>query len=304
MPLFQILTEDSVVNSVKQINFNLERELQVLVEKNLDTFFSARFVASEFSTGELHGGRIDTLALSEENNPIIIEYKKVESSRLITQSFFYLRWLRDHKGDFEIAVRKALGDDVKVDWSEIRVICIAPNYSKYDKYAASEFAAGIELWKYRLYDNQHLYLEELFSSRQKPSTQVKPNSVSQNQDSNHVTEFNTEDHLKDKSEDILDLANKLREYITSLDDNIDEYPKKHYIGYRISRAIGSLEIKTKHIKLFLKLSPEEIEPSIDFYRDVTNIGHYGPGEAEFTINAETQIEIVKPLITLAYQKNS
>ena len=304
MPLFQILTEDSVVNSVKQINFNLERELQVLVEKNLDTFFSARFIASEFSTGELHGGRIDTLALSEESNPIIIEYKKVESSRLITQSFFYLRWLRDHKGDFEVAVRKALGDDVEVDWSEIRVVCIAPNYSKYDKYAASEFAAGIELWKYRLYDNQHLYLEELFSSRQKLSSGNKPASNQENQSSNQVTEFSIEDHLKDKPAVIIEIANKLREYISSLDENIDEYPKKHYIGYRITRAIGSIEIKSKSVKVFLKLKPEEVSSNIDFYRDVSKIGHYGPGDAEFTITSEGQIEAIKPMIDLSYQNNS
>lgn len=77
--------------------------LQHLVEQNLETVFNCRFVASEFVTGVLHGGRIDTLALSEDNNPVIIEYKKIESSELINQSLFYLAWIQDHKGDFEIA---------------------------------------------------------------------------------------------------------------------------------------------------------------------------------------------------------
>ena len=54
----------------------------------------------------LHAGRIDALALSEEDNPVIIEYKKVESSELINQSLYYLNWIQDHKGDFEIAVQK------------------------------------------------------------------------------------------------------------------------------------------------------------------------------------------------------
>jgi len=69
-------------------------------------------VSTEFQTGALHGGRIDTLAISEENNPVIIEYKKVESSELINQSLFYLSWIKDHKGDYEIAVQKKLGQDV------------------------------------------------------------------------------------------------------------------------------------------------------------------------------------------------
>ncbi len=95
------------------------------------TLFACRFVASEFSTGAIHAGRIDTLALSEDCNPVIIEYKKVESSELINQSLFYLAWLNDHRGDFEIAVQKKLSADTEVDWSPIRVICIVPNYKKY-----------------------------------------------------------------------------------------------------------------------------------------------------------------------------
>ena len=59
--------------------------------------------ASEFSTGNFHSGRIDSLAISEDNNPVIIEYKKVASSELINQGLYYLHWITDHKGDFEIA---------------------------------------------------------------------------------------------------------------------------------------------------------------------------------------------------------
>jgi hypothetical protein len=36
--------------------------LQSLIEKNLDAVFKCRFVSSEFPTGALHAGRIDTLA--------------------------------------------------------------------------------------------------------------------------------------------------------------------------------------------------------------------------------------------------
>jgi RecB family endonuclease NucS len=70
-----------------------------LVEQHLQVFFYCRFIASEFSTGIVHEGRIDTLALSEDDNPVIIEYKKVASADLINQSLYYLSWLTDHKGD-------------------------------------------------------------------------------------------------------------------------------------------------------------------------------------------------------------
>ena len=106
MPLFQIT--NTSLTAVEQQNFDSEKRLQHLIEANLRTVFSCRLVASEFSTGALHAGRIDTLALSEDDNPVIIEYKKAESSELINQGLFYLHWLQDHRGDFEVAGRKAI----------------------------------------------------------------------------------------------------------------------------------------------------------------------------------------------------
>lgn len=112
----------------------------------MQTIFNCRLIATEFSTGNIHSGRIDTLAISEDNNPVIIEYKKVASSDLINQSLYYLHWIKDHKGDFQIAANKVLGKDIKVDWSDIRVICLAPEYKKYDLHAVQVMGANIELW--------------------------------------------------------------------------------------------------------------------------------------------------------------
>src|SRR5690242_7032744 len=114
MPMFRI-TGDKVVR-IQQANFPAEKALQRLVESNLDAVFGCRFVASEFSTGNQHAGRIDTLARSEDDNPVIIEYKKVEAADLINQSLFYLSWLNDHRGDFAIAVQKQLDQKAVIDW--------------------------------------------------------------------------------------------------------------------------------------------------------------------------------------------
>lgn len=141
MPLYQKL--EKVLSLIKQKPFNNEKELQDLIGKNLDTIFNCRFVASEFPTGPVHGGRIDTLALSEDNNPVIIEYKVVESSQLINQSLFYLSWMQDHKGDFQVAVDNTLKGKIDIDWSDIRVICIAPGYKKYDLHAVQMMGSQI-----------------------------------------------------------------------------------------------------------------------------------------------------------------
>jgi len=103
MPLFQI--NGAKLSLTRPTNFSQEKEIQALIEKNLETVFNCRFIASEFSTGHEHAGRIDTLALSEDSNPVVIEYKKVESSELINQSLYYLSWIKDHRGDFQVAAK-------------------------------------------------------------------------------------------------------------------------------------------------------------------------------------------------------
>lgn len=74
MPIFDINNNLQLHTVQNQLPFR--KDLQTLIENNLITVFNCRFIASEFSTGAIHAGRIDTLALSEDNNPVIIEYKK------------------------------------------------------------------------------------------------------------------------------------------------------------------------------------------------------------------------------------
>jgi len=305
MPLFEI--SDSRLIPVEQANFTAEKELQALVEKNLQAVFNCRFVASEYSTGALHAGRIDSLALSEDSNPVIIEYKKVESSELINQSLFYLHWIQDHKGDFEIAVQRTLGNDIEVDWSDIRVICIAPNYKKYDLHAVQVMGANIELWRYRFFRNRSLYLEEVFQATRIPahSNGKNPIMVEAGKKAAQVratATYTFDEHLEGKPDQIQSLIYAAREYMLGLDPAIEEVPKKNYVAYKISQNIVCMEAQMKNIKLFVKLKASDVRSPPSSYRDVTNVGHFGTGDSEFSISNEAEFEVVKPFIDLAYNK--
>lgn len=313
MPIFDISGDK--LSAVEQKNFALEKDLQSLIEKNLETVFNCRFVASEFSTGAQHAGRIDSLALSEEDNPVIIEYKKVESSELINQSLFYLHWIQDHKGDFEIAMQRRLGNEAKVDWSDVRVICLAPNYKKYDLHAVQVMGANIELWKYRLFSNNSLYLEEVFHTS-KPTASSTSAVPSENGYKNPVmveagkkaaltratATYTFDERPEGKSEQIHELTATVREFILGLDESIEEVPKKFYVAYKISQNIACMEVKGKNIKLFLKLKPSDIPNDTPYYRDVTSIGHYGTGDVEFTVSSDSEFDAVKEFIFMAYNK--
>lgn len=307
MPIFQI--QNRTLEPIRQHNFQQERELQSLIEANLGPVFNCRFIASEFSTGAVHAGRIDTLALSEDSNPVIIEYKKVESSELINQSLFYLHWIRDHRGDFEIAAQKALGETVAVDWSDIRVICIAPNFKKYDIHAVQVMGANIELWKYRLFENDTLYLEEVFQKTVSASPSLNsdgknPVMVAAGKKAaitRATAIYSFDEHLDGKPECVCDLALAVQEYIMNLDAAFEEVPKKHYVAYKISQNIVCMEVQRQRLLLYLKLDPDALPTLPQNARDVREIGHYGTGDFELSVASEEEFETAKPLIEMAYQ---
>lgn len=275
MALFQINRKG--LSLIRTKEFSLEKELQGLVEQNLETVFNCRFVASEFRTGDEHGGRIDTLALSEDNNPVIIEYKKVESSELVNQSLYYTQWLNDHKGDFQVAAQERLGK-VQIDWSEIRTICIAPDFKKYDLYAVQAMGVSIELWKYSLFSDDHLHLDEVF--RRSAVTTSRPKEPQR--------EYSFEEHLTKGSTETKKLAEYLRENIQELDETVVESPKKFYVAYKVTQNFVCLEVHKKNILLYLKLNPDKVIPMPKNGRDVRKIGHYGTGDFELAITNEEE----------------
>ena len=307
MPLFVV--SGNTLSSIEQCAFPSEKALQSLIEANLETVFNCRFVASEFSTGSQHAGRIDTLALSEDNNPVIMEYKRVESSELINQSLFYLHWLCDHRGDFELAVQRSLGNDVQVDWSDIRVICIAPDYRKYDIHATQVMGANIELWKYRLYANGTLHLEEVqraLAPGSAPSTNGKNPIMVEAGRKAAVTRatgsYTFDEHIEGKPGSIKALVIALQDFILSLDSTIEEAPKKYYIAYRISQNIVCVEVQKQRVLLYVKLNPKQLDSLPENARDVSEIGHYGTGDLELSVRSENELDLVKPYIEMAYKK--
>jgi RecB family endonuclease NucS len=62
-----------------------ESEVQHLVENNLRELLGVRFLASEYSTGPVHGGRIDSLGLDENGAPTVIEYKRATDSGVFSE---------------------------------------------------------------------------------------------------------------------------------------------------------------------------------------------------------------------------
>ena len=308
MPLFH--REKQNLTLIKPKKFSNEKELQTLIETNLDEMFSCRFIATEFSTGPVHGGRIDSLALSEENHPVIIEYKVVESSQLVNQSLYYLSWINDHRGDFAIAVQKAFPNkDIEIDWSNIRVLCIAPEYKKYDLHAVKMMGSNIELWQYRYYGNGALFFEEVYkksvviSSTTDDYSNKNPVQVEAGKKA-AITRatgvYSLEQHFTKIEKHKRSIATGLQDFILGLDEAVEESPKKLYIAYKISQNFVCMEIHKSKILLYLKIDPTSIKNIPDNCRDVSNIGHFGTGNFEVVVKSESDIDMAKEFINIAF----
>ena len=72
MPIYNIIKD--TLTEISEVPFELEKNIQYLVEHNIITIFNLDFVTSEFELNEL---RIDSLGFDIDSKSfIIIEYKK------------------------------------------------------------------------------------------------------------------------------------------------------------------------------------------------------------------------------------
>jgi len=160
MPIFRI--NGKRVERVKPIQLmgsDREKQLQNLIENNLDKIFDMLFIATEHPTS--HGGRIDTLAIDSENRPVIIEYKEDKSSTVLLQGLYYMDWIVENNAEFEKLVRLKLEKDIEVNWkSGVRLVLIAKNFEIWDKFAVNRIKEEVELHEYVLYENNELKLEK------------------------------------------------------------------------------------------------------------------------------------------------
>lgn len=65
----------------------LEKELQTLIEQNMEVFFGVRFLKSEYA---VTNGRMDSIGIDENNSPVIFEYKRSQNENVINQGLFHV----------------------------------------------------------------------------------------------------------------------------------------------------------------------------------------------------------------------
>lgn len=287
------------VTELEGYSVDIEKSLQSLIERHLESFIGIRFLASEYSTGKTHGGRIDTLGIDENGCPVIIEYKRAINENVINQGLFYLDWLMDHKAEFELLVLKRLGqrEADSIEWSAPRLLCIAGDFTKYDEHAVQQINRNIELIRYVKYGREILLLElvNATTASNGPTEAISPKYSSKT----------VEENLAQADEELTDVFEALKAFILALGSDVQMRTLKFYFAFKRFRNFACVEVHPKNrvILVFVKVDPRSIELQPGFTRDMRQTGHYGTGDLEITIRNKNDLERAKPLIVQSYESS-
>jgi len=231
MPLYKKVKSN--LRLVKQKNIPNEREIQKITEANLKELFGLQYVSSEFSLNNL---RIDTLAFDEENRTfVVIEYKKDRSFSVIDQGFSYLALMLNNKAEFLVEYNERNETPLRrenIDWSQSRVIFIAPFFTPHQKAAINFKNLPIELWEIKYYENDLIEYERIEPLESAEKIEAITGSKFIKEVAREIKTYDLDWHLKRGSEKTRKLFNSLKEKILELGEVSEKY-LQFYVGYRI-----------------------------------------------------------------------
>lgn len=308
MKLFSI--NGNTLEQVYAKPFELEKDIQMLIEQNTETLFGLEFVKSEFTVDSF---RLDTLCYDSESRSFtIIEYKNDKNFSVIDQGYTYLSLLLNNKADFILEYNESNDNTLKrddIDWSQSRVIFIAPRYTSYQKHSVNFKDVPFELWEIQKYKNNTIGLTKHESDSNASIDSATPSdsdsvmkSVSQ-----EVKVYDEDYHLyknKNRPKEIIDLYFKVKERILDLGDDIEIKYLAQTIQFKVNKSIVDLIIFNYGVVAIINMKKGELDDPREETKDLSEKGHWGNGEYKYKIQPSDEIEYAIYLIKQAYDKYS
>ncbi|MDE5767670.1 MAG: hypothetical protein K2H56_03900 [Malacoplasma sp.] len=282
-------------NNCKRIEvkkLNLEKDIQKIIEKNLKKIFNIDFLETEWAIkldNNEGTGRMDTIAIDEDNCPVIIEYKLNKNQTIITQGLYYLNWLKNHFGNFYELVSKKLGTEKAnlIDKQNPKLYLISREFSKYDIHAINQIIGNNDVYliSYEYYQNPEILSIEFLNNFSKNNIiNSEEKSFDLGNDSNESTrKYENEfekiyNSLEKEKREIVDLlTEKIQE---NFNNEVLIKDTELYRAFKKNTNFCSLVLKKKHMKLYIHLKYDETMKDYKNIEDCQNKGHWGTGDIE------------------------
>ena len=300
-------TKGNKLVSVNSQQFKLEKEIQTLIESNLNELFGLEFVRSEFP---IKSSRIDTLGYDKENKSfVIVEYKRERNSSVIDQGYTYLSLMLNNPSDFILEYNENCKDNLKrgdVEWSQSRVIFVSPNFTEFQKNSVNFKDVPFELWEIKKYENGLFGFNEL-----KTSSDVNISTIKTSVDSvigsvtKEIVVYSEDYHFKKntrRKDFVIELYKSLKERILNLGDDIEIVYRKDYIDFKRKKPLTDIIFYTDHLRLVINLKKSELDDPKKVCKDMSGQGHWGNGDYEVRIDLNTDLDYVMFLVNQSYKK--
>jgi hypothetical protein len=263
------LDKNERLETLNSQKFELEKDIQRIIEKNTEELFGLQFVKSEFS---VNGYRIDSLCFDQiANSFVIIEYKRTNSYSVIDQGFTYLSTMLNNKSDFVLEYNETFGSNLKrdqIDWGQSRVIFVSPSFSQYQRDSVNFKDIPFELWEIKKFSNGLIGLNQLINT----STQsVKGIEKSKDNVLNEVSVVEEDTPLEKSTEKVKELYVELKEGMSNWSD-INFKSTKNYISV----------LKGNKVKIYL--NPQKNQLKIEMIRKVDFSGNVKSLPTKFTLD--------------------
>jgi predicted transport protein len=297
MKIFQQNKSD--LKGLKEKPFKLEKEIQKIVENNLDQVSGYQVIKSEFT---IKSNRIDTLAFDEENRSfVIIEYKRDRNYSVVDQGVSYLNLMLEYKADFIVEYNESQKNNLKrneVDWSQSKVIFVAPSFTDFQRQSSNFKDLPIELWEIKRFENEIIVINPVKKSQSAPS--IKQVQTKEDSTIGKVVEeikvYTEEDHLAGKSEEIIELYETYKNAILNLATDIELFPKKLYIAFKKDKNLADIHVQQKGLKIWINMHKGDLDDPKNITNDVSRKGHWGNGDYEVTVSDTQNLEYIMSLI--------
>ena len=291
------------LQQIQETELKLEKDLQKLTEKNLETVFGLQFVSTEFALNNL---RIDTLAYDTETASfVIIEYKRDRSFSVIDQGFAYLALMLNNKADFILEYNEKIGTSLRrddIDWSQSRVLFIAQSFTAHQLQAINFKDLPIELWEARKYSDDLISFNQIKALQSAESIKTVSRDEVVSTVSKEVETISAEEVFGRAKDDINELSQELRRRIFETDNRFQEKATKRYVAYKIGlRNVISIEPTGERLNItFTRTRPEDLNDpeskakirnkSLEHYNQyLTDVSVTEPGDVDYVISLLKQV---------------
>lgn len=286
------------LKKIDKKSFATEEEIHLLVEENLHQIFGLDFISGKINSQfRIKGFVLDTLAFDPETKSfVIIEYKKDESFSVVDQGMNYLSLMLNNKAEFILEYNEHVASSIKrpdVDWSQSRVVFVAPKFTPYQIGATAFKDFPIELWEVTLYEGGLVEFDLVEVPETSESVQKIIKGKKAGLISSQIKDYRIEDLIKTGWKKTRGLFDVVDDLVLRL-----QFPGsqrkilKYYISYFYPGEPSFLEVVPQEsgIRLYIRQYKKDLPKNSGFlFYDCSEKGRWTNGNTFFKATTDSEI---------------